>query len=150
MNPNVWVGAGFESFWLGPRLQYMWDKFPHLYLNEAHNGFIEVYLNLGLIGVGLIALILIAGYRRAVAAFRVDPSSGSLMLAYILMAPLYSMPEAGFRMLDISWSFLLLAILGASRISQLAAESAQPDNTPSQAAVWPSPGTATISARVKA
>lgn len=150
MNPSVLVGAGFESFWMGPRLQYMWDKFPHLYLNEAHNGYIEVYLNLGLIGEALIVLILIDGYRRAVAAFRVDPSSASLMLAYILMAPLYSMTEAGFRMLDISWTFLLLAILGASRISQLAAESAQPANTLSQAAMWPSPGAATISARVKA
>ncbi len=36
--------------------------------NEAHNGYIEVYLNLGWLGLGLIALILGQGYRRAVRA----------------------------------------------------------------------------------
>ena len=148
MNPNPLVGAGFESFWLGPRLQQMWDKFPHLYLNEAHNGYIEVYLNLGLIGVGLIALLLIDGYRRSVAAFRADPSSSSLMLAYILTAPVYSMTEAGFRMLDLSWSFLLLAIIGSSQIPKLVGESAQFDSTPSESMRRPPAGARTTSIMV--
>jgi O-antigen ligase len=148
MNPNPLVGAGFESFWLGPRLQYLWDKFPHLYLNEAHNGFLEVYLNLGLIGVGLIALLLIDGYRRSVAAFRADPSSSSLMLAYILTAPVYSMTEAGFRMLDLSWSFLLLAIIGSSQIPKLVGESAQFDSTPSESVRRPPAGARTTSIMV--
>ena len=40
--------------------------FQGLPLNEAHDGYIEVYLNLGVIGLGLLGLILIDGYRRAV------------------------------------------------------------------------------------
>jgi exopolysaccharide production protein ExoQ len=128
MNPNPLIGIGFESFWLGPRLQYLWDKFPHLYLNEAHNGYLEVYLNLGLIGDFLIVSILIDGYRRSVAAFRADPNSASLMLAYTLTLSMYSMTEAGFRMLAISWSFLLLAIFAASRIPGLVAEKTSLDN----------------------
>jgi exopolysaccharide production protein ExoQ len=117
MAPNALVGAGFESFWLGPRLQKVWDAFPNLYISEAHNGYIELYLNLGAIGLVLIILILVHGYRRSVAAFRIDPDTGSLMLAYVLTAAMYSYTEAGFRMLEFSWSFLLLAIIGASRIS---------------------------------
>jgi exopolysaccharide production protein ExoQ len=149
MNPNFLLGAGFESFWLGPRLQFMWDKFPHLFLNEAHNGYIEMYLNLGLIGVALIALVLIDGYRRSVAAFRADPDAGNLMLAYTLTAPLYSMTEAGFRMLAISWSFLLLAIIGSTRISQLPAEKTQLDQRPFESMAWAPRRAGTISARVK-
>ena len=34
------------------------------HLNEAHNGYLEVYLNLGIIGVILIIGFLIAGYRN--------------------------------------------------------------------------------------
>jgi exopolysaccharide production protein ExoQ len=118
MAPNPIVGAGFESFWLGPRLQKVWDAFPNLYVSEAHNGYIELYLNLGALGVCLIILILVQGYRRSVAAFRIDPNSNSLMLAYVLTVSIYSYTEAGFRMLDFAWSFLLLAVIGAGRIAE--------------------------------
>ena len=149
MNPNALLGAGFESFWMGSRLQYMWDKFPHLYLNEAHNGYIEMYLNLGLIGEALLIVILIDGYRKCVAAFRTDPSAGSLMLAYTLMAAMYSVTEAGFRMLDTSWSFLLLAIFGATRIAQLSTENPQPDILPSPTPILSAGRPRILSARVK-
>ncbi len=69
MAPNSLFGAGFESFWLGPRLQKVWDAFPNLYVSEAHNGYIELYLNLGVIGVGLVILILVHGYRRCCRRF---------------------------------------------------------------------------------
>ena len=114
MAPNPFIGAGYESFWLGPRLETMWNTFPGLYLNEAHNGYLETFLNLGWVGVGLIALILIHGYRRAVRAFRCDSTYGALLLAYVLTAAVYSITEAGFRLLDSIWIFLLLAIIAAN------------------------------------
>lgn len=115
--PHPIFGAGFESFWLGPRLERIWRAFPIFRPNEAHNGYIEVYLNLGWVGIGLIALILITGYWRAVAAFRCDPGIGGLMLAYIACAAIYSVTEAGFRLLNPIWLFLLLAVVGAGSIA---------------------------------
>jgi len=119
--PNSIVGAGFESFWIGPDVQKVyrslegwWD--PQL-INEAHNGYIEVYLNLGWIGVCLIALLLISGYRRACRAFQRDPELGSLFLAYVGTFAIYSVTEAGFRELGASWIFLLLAVVGATGVS---------------------------------
>jgi len=144
MAPNALVGAGFESFWLGPRLQKVWDAFPNLYVSEAHNGYIEVYLNLGVIGLTLIILILVHGYRRSVAAFRIDPNSGRLMLGYVVSAVMYSYTEAGFRMLDYAWSFLLLAIIGASRISELTGET-QLDSAPPESVRWSTDGVQTTS-----
>jgi exopolysaccharide production protein ExoQ len=116
--PNAILGTGFESFWLGPRLQRVWSllsSFNHV--TEAHNGYLEVYLNLGLIGVGMIAAILVSGYRRAVASFRREPALGSLMLAYVAAAAVYSVSEAGFRLLDPIWIFLLLAVVASSGIT---------------------------------
>ena len=54
----------------------------------------------------LVSLILIGGYRNAAAAFRLNPSIGGLMLAYIIAAAVYSITEAGFRMLrsDVDFS----------------------------------------------
>jgi exopolysaccharide production protein ExoQ len=116
--PNWLVGAGFESFWLSRGVhQRLAEVFPGLPLNEAHNGYIEVYLQLGLVGLGLIGVILIDGYRRAVRAFRRDPVIGGLLLAYILAAMIYDITEAGFRMLDYMWIFFLLAVIDASVIA---------------------------------
>jgi exopolysaccharide production protein ExoQ len=122
--PNSLVGAGFESFWISPGARKVWSNLaaagwwhPEVLINEAHDGYIEVYLNLGWIGVSLIALILISGYRRAGRALQRDPELGGLMLAYITSTAVYSITEAGFRMLDPIWIFLLLAIISASGVA---------------------------------
>jgi exopolysaccharide production protein ExoQ len=119
--PNSIVGAGFESFWISPYVKIFQRKMVGFWhpenLNEAHDGYIEVYLNLGWIGVCLISFILISGYRRAVAAFRLNQSIGGLMLAYIITAAVYSITEAGFRMLDPIWIFLLLGVVNASGVA---------------------------------
>jgi exopolysaccharide production protein ExoQ len=115
--PNPLVGAGFESFWLSAGVhEKLWEMIPGLPLNEAHDGYIEVYLELGLVGVGLIAFILIDGYRRAVAAFRRAPTWGSLLIAYTVSATVYSITEAGFRMMGPIWIFLLLAVVASGSI----------------------------------
>lgn len=117
---NPVIGAGFESFWnanvgkVARRLQNFWDIKN---LVSAHNGYIEVYLDLGWIGVCLVALILISGYRRACMAFERDPELGSLFLAYIATAAIYSITEAGFRMLTPMWIFLLFAVVSARGVT---------------------------------
>jgi len=114
MAPNPVVGAGFESFWLGPRVDKVRNTFLGNPMNEAHNGYLEVYLNLGWIGVVLIAWIVISGYRRAAATFSRDPAFGSLLLSYVATAAVYNVTEAGFRMLCPNWIFLLFAVVAAS------------------------------------
>jgi O-antigen ligase len=118
MASNTLVGAGFESFWLSPRVAArLWELFPNLPINEAHDGYLEVYLQLGWVGVGLIGIILVNGYRRSVKAFRREPVLGGLLVAYILCATIYSITEAGFRMMDPIWIFFLLAVIEASSIA---------------------------------
>ena len=110
------LGAGFESFWLGPRLLRVWSGLSgYMHVNEAHNGYLEMYLNLGWLGVGLLVMALGTAYRHSVAAFRRNPEIGSLMLAYVIAAAIYSCTEAGFRMLNPIWIFFLL---GGSRSTQ--------------------------------
>jgi exopolysaccharide production protein ExoQ len=117
MVPNPVVGAGFESFWLGTRLDAIRAANPGNPLNEAHNGYLEVYLNLGCIGLLLIGSILITGYKRAASTFRRDPSFGSLLLAYVAVAGIYSVTEAGFRNLCLMWIFFLFTVVAASAIA---------------------------------
>jgi exopolysaccharide production protein ExoQ len=122
--PNPLIGAGFESFWIGPAVAKLWRSLSGWFgvqgLNTPHNGYIEVYLNLGWLGLGLLAMIFINGYRSACAAFRFDPEIASLSLGFLATAAIYSITEAGFRMLTPTWIALLLAVVVANRVASAA------------------------------
>jgi exopolysaccharide production protein ExoQ len=105
-------GAGFESFWLGPRLLKLWNMFQW-HPNEAHNGYIELYLNLGWVGLTVFGLMMLAGYRRIVRGLSSGMERSDLRLAYFVVALIYSLTEAGFRIFSPPWIFLLLAIMGS-------------------------------------
>lgn len=111
MSGNPVFGTGFESFWLGTRLQRMWANLPGDRINEAHNGYLEVYLNLGWCGLILLAVLLRTGYRNAISAFRQDRFTGGFKLAYFAAAVIYNLTEAGFRMGSFTWIFLLLLVV---------------------------------------
>jgi O-antigen ligase len=115
MAQNSLIGSGFQTFWNSSSmtLRKMSQVYMYGNLSEAHNGYIEVYLQLGWVGVSLIALILLHGYRRASATLRRNPELGNLLLAYLVTAALYSITEAGFRMLSPVWIFLLMAIVAS-------------------------------------
>jgi exopolysaccharide production protein ExoQ len=102
MNTHPWLGAGFESFFLGDRLEYLWNKY-WWHPNEAHNGYLETYLTLGRVGLGLLAVLIVTGYRHAIANYRLDPRSGSLRLAFLVIAPIYNITEAAFKVMSPVW-----------------------------------------------
>jgi O-antigen ligase len=110
MAQNPWFGSGFESFWLGDRIGQVWDSMPGARINQAHNGYIEVYLNLGLCGIALLALLIVTGYRNVIVALRRGGNLGSLRLACFVAALVFNLSEAGFRMITYTWIFFLLAI----------------------------------------
>ena len=62
------LGAGFESFWLGDRLASMWSKWWWQPL-QAHNGYIEIYLNSGAVGVLLFLALIISTFNKITAKF---------------------------------------------------------------------------------
>ena len=62
LHTNPWIGTGFESFWLGQTTKAMRTSIsPISHINEAHNGYLEVYLNLGWAGICFIVLLLVTG-----------------------------------------------------------------------------------------
>jgi len=108
LHTNPLLGTGFETFWLGDRLQQVWNM-TEKGIQEAHNGYLEVYLNLGWIGVLLLGVLIVTGYRHALAAFRYDPHAGRVRLAFFTAGVVYSLTEAGFRMMSPIWIAFLLA-----------------------------------------
>lgn len=106
---NPLVGTGFESFWMGSRLDRV-DAVTEKGIQEAHDGYLEVYLNLGMIGIALLGTLILTGYRNVLAVFRRDPHAGRIRLAFFTAGVIYSLTEAGFRMMSPIWIGFLLAI----------------------------------------
>jgi len=118
LSANPVVGTGFESFWLGERLQRIWATSQYLFgINEAHNGFLEVFLNLGWVGVILFSVLLVTGYRNVLVTLRKGPDAGRLKLALFVAAVVYSFTEAAFRTMAPIWTAFLLAITAVPEAS---------------------------------
>lgn len=107
MHTNPIIGTGYESFWLGPRLEYFWQKGLGN-INEAHNGFLEMYLNLGLVGLFLIGWFLTASYQTICKRLKPFSNLASLTLAIWITMLFYCVTEAGFRS-GLMWLLFLLA-----------------------------------------
>lgn len=110
MGTNPIIGSGYSSFWLGDRGEFLlnlnWQR-----LTQAHNGFIEVYLNIGLIGLGLLIMMIIKTYKNAKNSLSTDFEYGKLQIAYMTVFILTNVTEATFAIKSISWfMFVLIAI----------------------------------------
>jgi exopolysaccharide production protein ExoQ len=105
---NRLFGAGYESFWLGHRLDEV-QSVTGMDTSEAHNGYIEMYVNLGWIGVILLGALIFSGYRNVIGAYRRDPDAGSLRPALFLGTVVAGFTEAAFRVMGLTWIVFLLA-----------------------------------------
>jgi len=106
---NRWVGTGYETFWIGPRLQRLWELFPGFPINEAHNGYVEMFLNLGWVGVALLGVMIATGYRNVIGAYCRDPDIGSFRIVLFLAPLIHGLTEAAFRGMGPPWIVFLLA-----------------------------------------
>jgi len=111
MNINPLIGTGYESFWLGSRLDWLWQQKTTHGINEAHNGYLEVYLNLGLIGVIVLVSFLISSYRSICKKLHTLSGFASLGLALWTVALFYNMTEAAFIGFHFMWAIFLVAAI---------------------------------------
>jgi O-antigen ligase len=110
VNTNPVIGVGYQSFWLGDRLNAVWSRLNVSSLNEAHNGYLETYLNLGLIGLALITLVMVSSYRLLTSKLLTSPQLASLGLALWLVVSVYNVTEAALGP-SFLWAVFLLCIV---------------------------------------
>jgi O-antigen ligase len=127
---NPLLGTGYESFWLGERLDRIQTQTVYG-INEAHNGYLEIYLNLGWIGISFLALVIATGYTKVIRGLKQDTHTGKLRLAYFVVGLIYNFTEAGFKMMNPIWMFFILSIMAISQES--VSESAKLDFDPLRA-----------------
>jgi exopolysaccharide production protein ExoQ len=110
-NRHPFLGSGFGGFWIGDVGNNLWDDFgwgPE----AAHNGYLDVYIDLGLAGLALLGGFLYVSLKRGFSLFDSEGDWGKLRLTLMAMILLYNVAESGFTKPNsyLWYLFLLLAV----------------------------------------
>jgi O-antigen ligase len=109
------LGVGFESFWLGDdRLQQLHEG-RAFQPNEAHNGYLEIYLTLGLIGLFILIGLIIATFWRIRAGLFRNFEWGRYRLGFLAAVVLYNWTEAAFKTFQPIWFVFYIIAMGYPR-----------------------------------
>ncbi len=104
------LGLGFESFWLGPRLQTLWAKWWWKPI-QAHNGYIETYLSLGAVGVFLLLGLIVSTFRKISNQLLTNFDFARLRLAFLFAIIAFNYTEAAFNGVHLVWTvFYIIAL----------------------------------------
>lgn len=107
---NPAIGTGYSSFWLGERGKSLLDL-NNIPLTQAHNGYIEVYLNLGYIGIGLLIMLIINTYINTKNTLMDNFQYGKLLLTYMVVILITNITEASFATKEVLWFLFILISL---------------------------------------
>lgn len=140
---NPILGTGFESFWLGDRQKIMnakWFWHP----NEAHNGYLETYLNLGIIGLFILIALILATFWKARRELLTNLNLGRFRVAFTVVIIVYNWTEASFKALHpMYFLFYLISLDYPQSVPEAAAELEVATEAPPLAALpaaRPAPG----------
>jgi exopolysaccharide production protein ExoQ len=115
LDTNPVLGTGFESFWLGERPEVLKGIFFFI-PNEAHNGYLETYLTLGLVGLLLLIGLFVATFWKIRAQLFRNFEMGRYRLGFLAALVLYNWTEAAFKTLSPLWFLFYLIAMDYPRI----------------------------------
>jgi exopolysaccharide production protein ExoQ len=132
-----WFGYGFGGFWLGDLGNDLWTTF-NWQPNQAHNGYLDVFVQLGAVGSTLFLGVIIQAGARVAGALRRDRRLGIFLFVLFMNCIVTNFSESSFiRLNSLYWFvFLLVACCRADRLPVGA----------SPAAVGPRPVTGALAA----
>ena len=117
MSGSPLIGNGYGGFWLGERMSTLWETY-WWHPTEAHNGYVETYLELGYIGIVLLLALVISSYQKITRTLTNEFEFGRLSMAFFTVTLFFNIAESAFKGLHLMWFiFLLITIEGASRIT---------------------------------
>jgi len=107
---NSVIGTGYHSFWLGPGAERMWEKY-YFHPTQAHNGYLETYLNGGLVGLFLLVAMIVSTARRVKKEVLWGDRFGMLLFSFLVVIVFNNGMEATLGGVNVFWFILLIAAL---------------------------------------
>ncbi len=112
-----WLGYGYGAFWLGWEGEsahvWLWNRSIGLGAEHAHNGLLDLWLNLGLLGVFTFGFGYLLAVQRGITWIRLTKTAAGLWpLAYITFMALYNTTESAIlKQNDVFWILYVAAVL---------------------------------------
>ncbi|MGE5699522.1 MAG: O-antigen ligase family protein [Deltaproteobacteria bacterium] len=104
-------GVGYGSFWIGDLANDLWEKHPWK-PRQGHNGYLDVYVELGFIGLFLLAAVIVSGYNDIKNAFPVNFEYGKFRFVFLTMIVVHNLMETSFlRGVHNIWFLFLIVAL---------------------------------------
>lgn len=136
---HPWFGTGYGGFWLG--LEGRSGQIAYLvrwgYPGQAHNGYIDIYNELGLVGLAL-AFAFIAMHARALWRLaESDRALAGLHLALFALVVVFNLAEAAMlRTTNLMWILLVVSSIEVTMLNNKLAAAA-----PMRSNRWAAPAT---------
>ena len=114
---NPLLGVGFGGFWIGRLANIPWAANMTWVLAESHNGYVETYLQLGIIGGFLLAGVLFTTLPKLRVSLYDDYDFGCFRMALFLTILLINITESTFIRGDHHlWLVLMMIIWNVPQI----------------------------------
>lgn len=113
---NAFLGHGYGGFW-------SWEMLTQGLLNEAHNGYLAVILELGFVGLCLLFALCVSYYRKLRLELWQPGAFGwaAFGIGLLLMLVLHEITEAAFLVAsDVIWMSLIFVCIGNSGVETTA------------------------------
>ncbi|HEY1793798.1 MAG TPA: O-antigen ligase family protein [Opitutaceae bacterium] len=110
-------GTGFESFWSGKRLELLWAKW-WWHPNQAHDGYIETYLNLGFVGVAALLGMILATFLKITRRINGPDTFARFRMGFLFAVVVYNFTEATFKGVALVWTIFNLIAIDPPEVAQ--------------------------------
>lgn len=104
------LGVGYGAFWIG-NPHNLWDV--HLWNpTQGHNGYLDVYVELGGVGVALLVCLIIASFRAVMALMVTNFEQGMLHFIWLSILVCHNVTESSYLRGSVDmWFLFVLAII---------------------------------------
>lgn len=107
---NPLLGTGYQSFWLGARADDLWERYL-FHPRQSHNGYLETYLNGGVLGLILLLMVIASIAARLKRELLAGNRFAVLLFSFWVAALFYNFTESRFAGPNLIWIILSLAAL---------------------------------------
>jgi O-antigen ligase len=108
---NPLLGVGFGGFWIGREANIPWNAHMTWILGQAHSGYVDTYLQLGLVGAFLLAGVLFTAIPGMLDSLADDFDFGCFKLTLFLTIVFVDMTESVYLRGDHHLWLILMIIL---------------------------------------
>lgn len=105
---NQPFGTGYGSFWIGGLANNLWDTFSW-HPGQSHNGYIDVYVDIGIVGLTLLIILIISVYKNIFEMLSTNSDFGRFRMIFFTMILFYNITESSFvKPTSLLWFLFLL------------------------------------------